>query len=193
MNASKGFSDPLETPRLLLEPWSDDRLDDLIRLSSDARVMRFIGSGDPWERVRAEHMHRDVLNHWATHDFGWRAASLRDNGELVGFIGLNWCGPEAVEITEPSVEIGWWIEPDFWGQGCATEAAEVVRDEAFDRVGLDRIIGRHQAANPASGRIMQKLGMTFEREATGRHGDLVRIYGLDRNTWALLEADTERG
>jgi RimJ/RimL family protein N-acetyltransferase len=82
--------------------------------------------------------------------------------------------PEATEIDDKAeVEIGWWISPSVWHQGYATEGALALRDETFERVGLDCIIGRHRPANVASGRIMERLGMTFERDAVGRYGEVV--------------------
>ena len=61
-----------------------------------------------------------------------------------------------------------------------------VRDEAFERVGLNRIIGRYDPRNRASGRIMEKLGMHHERDSVTKHGGPVRIYALDRKEWAAL-------
>ncbi len=148
--------------------------------------MRYIGSGDPWDRDRIEQVHTSLLYHWTEHGFGWRAAIEKGSGSYIGFIGLNFTGPEAIEIAEEEVEIGWWLTPSRWGEGIATEGALALRDEGFARVGLERIIGRHHADNPASGRIMEKLGMGFEREATGRYGQTVRIYALDRLTWSGL-------
>ena len=68
----------------------------------------------------------------------------------------------------------------------ATEAARPIRDEAFERLGLARIIGRYRPANVASGRVMEKLGMRFERDAVGRRGDTVRIFALERADWLRL-------
>ncbi len=91
--------------------------------------------------------------------------------------------PEAIEVAQGEVEIGWWLVPPAWGRGLATEGARALRDEGFRRVGLERIVGRFQPANAASGRIMEKIGMRFERDAVGRHGEAVRIYSLERAEW----------
>jgi RimJ/RimL family protein N-acetyltransferase len=178
--------DQLTTPRLLLRRWSGDDRAGLSGLASDPRVVRYIGDGSVWTAARVDDFFERQLRHWEEHGFGWRALVVAGTGRWIGFVGLNHVPPEAVEITTPEVEIGWWLEPGHWGQGLATEGALALRDEAFGRVGLDRIIGRYQPPNAASGRIMEKLGMTFERDATGRHGDTVRICGLDRATWARL-------
>jgi RimJ/RimL family protein N-acetyltransferase len=146
--------------------------------------MRYIGDGSTWGRERTDEVFSRQLDHWKQHAFGWRAATLKTTGVWVGFIGLNYVGAEAIEIdNKDEVEIGWWLKPSAWHQGYATEGALALRDEAFERVGLDRIIGRHRPANQASGRIMDRLGMAFEREAIGKHGEVVRIWTLDRARW----------
>lgn len=149
--------------------------------------MRYVGDGSTWTRERADQVFTRQLDHWRQHGFGWRSATLRESGVWIGFIGLNFVGPEATEIANKNeVEIGWWLSPSVWGQGYATEGALAIRDEAFERVGLDRIIGRYQPANVVSCRIMERIGMTFEREAIGRHGAAVRIYALEHARWRLL-------
>lgn len=184
----------LHTDRLVLRRMDGSTRPHFARLARDPNVTRFLGDGSTWSDERIEEVFTWVLAHWDEQGFGWRAAFDRETDEFVGFIGLNYVGPEATEIPDKDeVEIGWWIDPAFWGRGFATEGARSVRDEAFARVGLDRIIGRHQKANPASGRIMEKLGMTFEREAVGRHGDVVRIFILNRDRWLQLKATEQTG
>jgi RimJ/RimL family protein N-acetyltransferase len=61
------------------------------------------------------------------------------------------------------VEIGWRLRPDYWGQGLATEAATAVMEYGFRRWGFPRLISVAQPENKASLRIMEKLGMEFER------------------------------
>lgn len=55
-----------------------------------------------------------------------------------------------------------------------------MRDEAFERVGLERVVARLQPANVASARVALSLGMRLEHETTGRHGEAVHIYALAR-------------
>ena len=79
------------------------------------------------------------------------------------------------------VEIGWWLVRAAWGLGYASEAAGLVLDEGFHRLGLDRIIARVQPANVASSRVAQRIGLAFDCEATGRHGERLHIYSLDKS------------
>lgn len=173
----------LVTGRLVLEPWEESRREDLARLATIPEVVRHIGDGEIWSRERADDVFDRNLRHWDEHGFGWRSALDRESGAWHGFLGLSYVPGDAVDSSPEDVEIGWWLLPEAWGHGLATEGALAVRDEAFERVGLHRIIGRYDPRNRASGRIMEKLGMRYERDSVTRHGGPVRIYALDRKDW----------
>lgn len=67
-------------------------------------------------------------------------------------------------LLEPNTaELGYWIGVPFWGNGYATEAAQAVLDYAFRNIGLERVIAKFLRRNPASGRVLQKLGMKHVR------------------------------
>ena len=184
-------NDSIETERLVLEPWSDAAHDVFTRLARDPEVTRYLGDeGRPWDDDKIEKVFRREADHWVEHGFGWRAALDKESGDRIGFVGLNHVPEDAVEIPgENEVEIGWWLVPGYWGRGLATEGAVALRDEAFGRVGLARIIGRFQPPNIASGRIMERIGMAFEVDVTGRHNETVRIYALERQRWSSLVSD----
>lgn len=180
----------VQTPRLVLARWSEADRDLLTALARDPEVIRYIGDGHPWADEKVDEVFDRNVEHWERHGFGWRAVIDKDSGTRIGFIGLNHIPPEAIEIAAADeVEIGWWLAPAAWGRGIATEGAAALRDEAFAGIGLDRIIARYQPANIASGLIMEKIGMAFERDATGRHGETVRIYALGRAEWSTMGHD----
>jgi RimJ/RimL family protein N-acetyltransferase len=174
----------LTTARLELRPWREDFEADLFRLSSDERVMRFIGDGRPWSRERTADRHRECLRHWAEHGFGWRAIIDRDAFAGVG--ALNRLGSLVPGIAEDAIEIGWWVDPGSWGRGIATEAALALRDEAFGGLGAECLAARYQLANPASGRIMDKIGMRVHSDIPGNGDRPVRAYALGRTDWQEL-------
>lgn len=77
----------------------------------------------------------------------------------------------------PAVEIGWRFARESWGNGYASEAALAALEFGFRDCGLSEIVGVYQTENQASGRIMQKLGMRFDRETVDPTcGRLVRVY-----------------
>ena len=173
----------LETRRLLLDPWAERHRRAWREICRDPEVMRYIGPGETWDVRQADEVFDRALAHWEQHGFGWRSVLDKATGDWLGFVGLNYPGPGAIEIPPDEVEIGWWIVRRVWGRGYATEGAAASRDEGFERIGLDRIIARLQPANLASARVAQKIGMRPERETMGRHGEPVLIYALGRSGW----------
>jgi [ribosomal protein S5]-alanine N-acetyltransferase len=94
-------------------------------------------------------------------------------------------------------ELGYWLGADHWGQGFATEASRAVMSFAFTTLALHRIQARHFTRNPASGRVMQKLGMQLEgihRDAFKRWNvfEDVAVYAVLAPEWSLA-ASSPRG
>lgn len=71
---------------------------------------------------------------------------------LIGGIGLAARGND--------LELGYWIVPSHWGLGFATEAGDAVVAMARDTLRIDRLVSSHFVGNPASGRVLDKLGFT---------------------------------
>lgn len=175
----------IRTERLVLERWDEARLEEFVAICAEPEVMRFIGRGETWDPARAEEGFERALERWREHGFGRRSLIEEVSGKWLGFVEINPVGPGVAGIDPHEIEIGWWLARSAWGHGFATEGAVAIRDEGFERVGLERIIGRFQPANAASGRIMEKLGMRYEHDTIGRHDEALSIYGLDRSTWLL--------
>lgn len=172
-----------ETERLLLERWDERHRHAWRLICRDLDVMRFIGTGQLWEPARADDVFDEMLAHWRERGFGWRSVLDRKSGGWLGFVGLNVVGDGVEGVAPDEVEIGWWLIRSAWGCGYASEGAAMLRDEGFERVGLDRMIARLQHANRGSSRVAEKIGMRVQREGTGRHGEALLIYCLDRENW----------
>lgn len=180
----------LTTARLTLPPWDAGFEDDLCRLSADPRITRYLGDGAPWPRDRALARHRELLEHWRERGFGWRGILLTgsDDDRIIGVAALNRLPEDLRGVAEPAIEIGWWVDPRFWGRGIATEAATALRDEAFADHGAARLAARYQPANDASGRVMRKIGMRHHDDIVGPYGEAVRVYVLERADWSPATA-----
>jgi RimJ/RimL family protein N-acetyltransferase len=83
----------------------------------------------------------------------------------------------------PSVEVGWRLDPDYWGRGLATEGGRAALRFGFDVVGLDEIVSIYEPENVASGRVMEHIGMRHDRNTT--HPAL----GIDLRVYKILKAD----
>lgn len=95
---------------------------------------------------------------------GQRAVFLmtdHTNGDVYGAIGLT------LNLEHDRAELGYWVGHAFWGRGYATEAGKAVLAWGFTTLGLHRIHARHFVRNPASGRVLVKLGMRREGTARG--------------------------
>ena len=85
------------------------------------------------------------------------AICFKENpNKIIGCIALTDVNPKAKRA-----EMGYWINRSYWGQGIATEAAKCMINFGFNKIGLHSIIARYFDINPASGRVMQKSGMTY--------------------------------
>ena len=84
-------------------------------------------------------------------------------------------------------KLAWAVGDKFWGQGIVPEAAKAVLKFLFD-LGYVRVQAGHDISNPKSGRVMEKIGMTFEgtrrKYSLNKHGVLI-----DCNFWAILNTD----
>lgn len=104
-------------------------------------------------------------------------------GNLIGVIGLH------IKKQHHLGELGYWIGEPYWNQGYCTEAAREVFRYGFKELDLNRIQARHMTKNPASGRVMEKIGM--QREGTLRQS-LHRFDSFeDTHVCAILREEYE--
>lgn len=150
---------PLATERLLLRPFTLGDVDAVHDLHSRQDVVRYLYS-DTLSRAEAHQRVEQKLGHVAIAGEGdglGLAVVVAATREVVGDVALflrsaaHACG-----------EIGFVIHPGHHGRGYATEAARELLRVAFDEIGLHRVIGRIEARNAASGRVLERIGMRQE-------------------------------
>ena len=163
-----------ESDRLRFATWVKEDWQEFRILAADPLVVRYLGTGVPWpeERVR-EFVNRQCEN-WERDGFCLWKLLPKERDALIGICGLQRL-PEG-----PDVEIGWWLAPTYWGQGLATESARQALAYGFEVANLERIVAIAQSANRDSLRVMEKLGMRFEREALHK-GVRVVLYAISRD------------
>ncbi len=176
--------DPVyETERLRLRRPTLGDTARMVELAGDYRIAATtLLLPHPYLPEHAEGFVRAIAEGWQNKDDFTFALALKGDDHLIGVMGL---GP----LTPWNrAEIGYWIGVPYWGQGYATEAARRVIQFGFETVGLNRIYAGHYAHNPASGRVMQKAGMTYEGTLRqhylrfGQYYDGV-MYGILRSEW----------
>ncbi len=159
----------------MLRRWRSDDVKPFAAMFNDPEVMRYIGSGDTRTVEQAAASILTFERVWEENHYGLFAVELMASNQLIGFTGL--ADPTFLPEIMPAVEIGWRFARQSWGNGYATEAARAALDFGLAELGLPEIVSIHQVGNNASSRVMQKLGMRFDRETIDQTcGRLVHIY-----------------
>lgn len=144
----------LNSPRLRLRWWRpEDRLP-FAAINAEPEVQRYLS---PVTREGSDAMLDRIEAHFAKHGWGYWALEERGSGALIGMCGMMHVPFEA--FFTPAVEIGWRLSSAWHGKGLAREAAQTVLDDAFGRIGLDRVVSFTVASNSASWGLMERLGM----------------------------------
>ena len=147
----------LETERLLLRPFHPADAPEVMRLAGDPAIASTtLNIPHPYEPGMAEAW---IATHQESFDKGTGlgfAIARRADRALLGAVGL------IIAPAHARAEIGYWIGKEHWNQGYATEAARAVVRHGFDVLGLNRIVARHFSRNPASGRVLEKVGLHHE-------------------------------
>jgi RimJ/RimL family protein N-acetyltransferase len=169
----------IETARLLLRMFSQDDLDGLSRIYADADVMRYL-SGHPLTREETAGWLNYFLAGWADYGFGWWAVVLKESGELIGH-----CGLQFIHVT-PEVEVTYGLAKAYWRMGLASEAARACLRYGFERLKLDRIYALADPGNIGSHRVMQRVGMKYDKTEYYKddlyEGDLI-YYAISREEY----------
>lgn len=144
----------LTTERLLLRAFAAADAPELHQLINNREVaLNTLRIPFPYPEGEAE---RWISTHGEKTDDHVFAVTLREENALVGCVGLH------VKPDHDHAELGYWIGQPFWGRGYASEAAAAVVHFGFGSLPLNRIFAMHFARNPASGRVLQKIGMRYE-------------------------------
>jgi RimJ/RimL family protein N-acetyltransferase len=172
----------LNTPRLILRELTLADAPAVHRLAGEREVAattRLIPH--PYPEGLAEVWISGLADRYAKGENASFAITLKD-GPLIGAIGL------LINLGDNHAELGYWIGKPFWNQGYCTEAARAVVAYGFESVNLQRVFANYFAINPASGRVMAKLGMQPEgvlrkhRFKWGEYVDLI-VCGLLRDEY----------
>lgn len=188
---------PIETERLILRPYRPADAPRIQTLAGHRDVAKTVsslphpyedGMAEEWIEVALESLKRGRSLHLAIalkNEFLGEGAGPEDaaeadhDGLFIGSIGLE------INHLANAAELGYWLGVPYWNRGYTTEAARAMLAYGFEKLGLKRIQARHMESNPASGRVMQKIGMTYEgtlRQSTYRFGEFhdLHMYSILR-------------
>lgn len=173
MVESESLGPVIETERLRMRPLGIEYLDELVALSDDPDVTRFVTALD---RPMAEERLRANEREWAERGHGMFALLDRREGRFLGRAGLRYW-PQFDET-----EVGWVLRRDAWGHGYATEAATASLDWGFRSLAVPYFTAMIVPANERSIAVARRLGMTPIREDVLLESPVV-VHALRREEW----------
>lgn len=169
--------DTLRTKRLLLRPFGTADTDAVHQLAGSRDVAAGTFLPHPMDRQAAHEWVTGRLNDQAAGTSVTFAITLTESLQVIGSIGLE------LLMAHEQGRLSYWLGQAYWNQGYGTEAVSALLDFGFTSLTLHRIYAPHFHTNPASGRVLQKVGMTHEgrlREHYLRFGTRidVELYGM---------------
>lgn len=171
----------LTTGRLTLRPIARDDLDAYAEIWADEEFARHIGG--PADRHGMWHNLASNIGCWELEGVGPWSVVENDTDRLVGRAGL-WAEP-----GWPGIEAVWFIGRSWWGRGYAVEAATTAVSWVFaERPDLPEVVSVIRAANLASIRVAERLGMRLARTEY-LHGGEKNVYAISRGEWASRPPD----
>jgi ribosomal-protein-alanine N-acetyltransferase len=168
----------IETPHLQLRQFTPNDAKELYRIYSHPDSFKYMSNEKPlpWEQTRA--LIYSFTEHWRKHNFGVWAVVYKNNQKLIGHCGLKFLA----NTTE--IQIGYLLFKSYWGRGLGTEAASAALKYGFEVAQLKRVVAIAKPENIASRRVMEKIGMKYEKDAYYYDNDVV-YYSLSRDAYQL--------
>ena len=170
----------LETQRLILRKAKPTDASDLLEYASDPKVTETL----MWAGLMTlEEAHDSIFNHYWSAPGKW-VIELKEGGKMIGGIDIQ------LKHSHDKATFGYVINRHFWGKGYMTEALHAVVDLLFTKLEVNRVEARHYTNNPASGKVMEKVGMKYE--GTAKQAEMVKgvlrdvmFYGVTREDYGL--------
>lgn len=165
-----------ETPRLILRHFSVDDAGPMFLLNSDPEVIKY--TGDPaFKNTFEARSFLENYNQYQKHGFGRWAVIDKISGDFLGWCGLKY--DPAIDETD----IGFRFFRKYWNKGFATESAQASLTLGFESLKQKTIVGRAMKENTASIKVLEKLGMIFDREFDFYRGHGGVIYKMDKENF----------
>ena len=155
----------IETERLQLRRFTDGDRDTVARWNADPDFTRNLAGVQT--REQSDEAFDRWARHWDEHGFGLLAVIWRETGELIGRTG-----PQYHRMWPHDPEVGWALDPAWWGRGIATEAGAASVDWAFGPLDFARVVSITTEPNVASRNVMAKLGFEIHEHVESEWGTL---------------------
>lgn len=148
----------IETERLVLRRLAPDDADFIVELLNQPSFLRYIGDKEVRNNADAvRYIQNGPIASYERFGFGLYLVELKESEVSIGICGL------LKRESLPDVDVGFAFLPDYWSLGYAFESAVAVMNYGREVLGLRRIVAITSLDNDASIRLLEKLGLRFER------------------------------
>jgi [ribosomal protein S5]-alanine N-acetyltransferase len=169
----------IKTNRLLLRQFVDNDIENVFKGLSHPKIIKHYGIN--FDSIEATKEQMSWFADLEKDGTGmWFAVCSLDNNTFYGAGGLN-----SLSQEHKKAEIGFWLLPDFWGQGIMKEAMPLICDYGFDKLGLHRIEGFVEAENTNCKKAMAKLD--FRHEGTMKDCEIKNGKFISLDMYAKLK------
>lgn len=176
----------LSTERLLLRPFAVGDVRALHALWADREVRRYLFDGEVPGKERVVEIVESSVEGFASLGYGFFSLRRREApADIMGFAGFRPFGEAGV------VEMLFAVEPSHWGRGYATEASREVLRYGFEQCGIRRVVATTDTPNQRSVRVLQRLGLFFEKRRE-RHGLDTVYYAMTAEEFRTSDLTSDR-
>ncbi len=167
----------IETNRLFLREMTQYDFDALYAVLSDSDIMQHYPY--TFDKARVQNWIDRNIERYRVYGFGLWAVCLKATGEMIGDCGVTMQNIDGTVLPE----IGYHIAKVYQRQGYGAEAAQAVRDWAFEHTPFNMLYSYMKKSNIPSSATARSNGMRFQREFTDSEGGQTAVYGISRTEW----------
>jgi len=161
----------LETERLILRQFTEADADKLFALDSEPELQRWGNGGNPanYEIIKTQTLLK-WLNYYEKYEhYGIWAVVEKSSNQFIGWFHFypaieNKFGVELNIVTDDEIALGYRLHTSSWGKGYATEGSRNLVLKGFTEWGVKRVVAWTLLENKSSIRVMEKVGLKFEKE-----------------------------
>lgn len=164
----------IETERLILRELTPKDAKNFYDLNSNFNVLKYTGDKE-FESIEKAREFLENYTDYKVNGYGRWAVVVKETNKFIG-----WCGLKFGRLKEQT-DIGFRFFENEWNKGYATESAKKCLDYGFNKLGLPKIIGRAMKQNKGSIRVLEKIGLEYEKDTMLDNQEAV-IYKIEKFT-----------
>ena len=149
----------IETERLLLRLFTEQDAALIYELNQDPDVIKYTHDQVKDMEHAKEILEQTILPQYVLYKHGRWAIQLKPELDFIGWCGLKF------RAEENEIDLGYRLRKEFWGKGYATEAAFASLKYGFEKLNIQRIMGRAEPENIESCKVLEKCGLTYIGES----------------------------